>query len=156
MPEAALAIKPTESATSEFVVRRFALPDIDRQGLWIAQRLLKQYPHLTQHSVIGWLRSLLYSSEHMFLYNDNGVALAQLERATTLVPQALVRERFVFAKPGFETQAAAFYVELQKWARNIDAHVMIVLELSDVPPEAAKAALGRIFTRQEQFARIRE
>ncbi len=142
-------------------IRRFEVPDIDRHGAWLSQRLLRAYKHLDQRTLIGWLRGLVYNNECCFLYQDNAVGLAQADRAWTLNPRTLVRERFVFCRDPENQQhileAAGLYTEFARWGRNIGAETMVVEELSDVPDSMVRQAIqGRFGTRTETFVRLQE
>lgn len=140
--------------------RRFQRPDLDRHGPWLMDRLVKAYPHLNPSQVAGWLASMVYNNDFMFLFQPNAVGLAQMERGQSLAPAPLVRERFVFARePKYVEDASWFYVEWERWARAQGAEVMLVNEgYSDVPAETIRARFDnrRIFTRQQTFLRVGE
>ena len=78
--------------------------------------------------------------------------------AHSLDAKPIVHERFVWVQnPEDKDQvkhAAAFYTEFLKWAKMLSAEVIIVEENTDVPHELVKERLGRIFQRQQQFARV--
>lgn len=155
----AVAQKPIESiATERRTIRRFELPDLSFHGAWVMQRLLKAFPHLSPPALGGWLRGLIEDRENCFLFQDHSVGLAVVERSHTLSPRALVRERFVWAQDPENKQhveeAAAFYPEFARWAKHLDADTMIVQVASDVTHERIKELLGRVFTRQEMFAKL--
>ncbi len=135
-------------------IRRFQIPDLDRHGKWILERLLVAYPHLDQRTAIGWLRGLIYDNDCLFLYQEHSVALAQVERIHTLSPRPRIRERFVLCQPGFEDEAAEFYTRIAQWAKHQSCSIIIVLELSDVPEPKVRAKLGRIFEKPQKFAKV--
>lgn len=135
-------------------MRRFQLPDLDRHGRWLVERLSKAYPHRTERELMGWLRGLLYSNEFMFLYQDHAVALAVMTRAHPLEQKPIVQEMFVFAKEGHDREAVAFYGEFVRWAKNMGVETIIVEAMSDVSHDAIKEKMGRLFTRQVVFARL--
>lgn len=136
-------------------IRRFELPDIDRHGPWLIPRLTASFPHLTERNVLGWLKSLLYANEFKFLYAENSVGLAQMMQVSPLDPRPMVCERFVLARASEHVaEAAFFYADFAVWARHLGCEVMIVEELSDVPHDAIKEKIGRLFTRQQVFARL--
>lgn len=139
-------------------IRRFQLPDLSRHGGWLMRRLLAAYPHLNDRELQGWLRGIIYSPEFLFLYQDNSVGLAQLIRNDTMTPLPVIHERFVFAEEKENRdhieQAANFYTEFYRWAKNQSVSTILVEELTDVPHEAIRAHLGRLYTRQQTFARV--
>ena len=141
-------------------MRRFQRPDLDRHGSWLLERLVKAYPHLRVAQVAGWLASMVYNNDFMFLFQPNAVGLAQMERGQSLAPTPLVRERFVFARePKYVEEASWFYVEWERWAKAQGAEVMLVNEgYSDVSAEQIRARFDnrRIFTRQQTFLRVGE
>lgn len=140
--------------------RRFQRPDLDRHGPWLMERLVKAFPHLSPNQVAGWLASMVYNNDFMFLFQPNAVGLAQMERGQSLAPTPLVRERFVFARePKYVEEASWFYVEWERWAKAQGAEVMLVNEgYSDVSAEQIRARFDnrRIFTRQQTFLRVGE
>lgn len=140
------------------IVRRFELPDLDRHGGWIMPRLTQAFPHLTERSAAGFLSSLIYNNEHLFLYQPHAVALAQVLSANALANKPVVWERFVWVEDPKDKQqvadAASFYSEFQRWAKAMSVEVIVVEELTDVPHDLIKEKLGRIFQRQQQFVRI--
>ena len=142
-------------------VRRFELADLARHGGWLMERLLKAYHELSPRELNGWLRGIIYSNEFNFLCQPNSVALAQVVHTTTMTPKPVIYERFVFAEsPEFIEQAAAFYVEFERWAKNQHVETIFVEEMTDVPHELIKKVLGtpdksaRLFTRQQVFVRV--
>jgi hypothetical protein len=51
-------------------------------------------------------------------------------------------------------EAAEFYTEFRRWAKNIGADIILIEELTNVPNELIKEKLGRIFMREQKFARV--
>lgn len=149
---------PAQPKRDILPLRRFELADLSRHGGWLMTRLLAAYPHLTPRELQGWLRGLIYSPEYLFLYQDNSVGLAQVIRNFTLTPKPVIQERFVFVedKDNAEhvAQAAEFYAEFERWAKNQSVDTIMVEELTDVPHEAIREKLGRLYTRQQIFARV--
>jgi len=140
-------------------IRRFELPDLDRHGGWIMQRLLAAYPHLSNTEVMGWLRGIIYSNEYQFLYQPHSVSLAQVIQTFTLLPTPIVQERFVFAQDKNDQahlkEACEFYVAMRSWAEFKGFTTILVEEMSDVPHDMIKAKLGqRLFTREQIFVRV--
>lgn len=139
-------------------IRRFDTADLTTHAAWIIPRMMKAFPHLSERSVAGFLQTILYNNEYRIMYLDHGVALAQVMSAHSLDASPIVYERFVWVEnPEDKEQvkaAAEFYVEFSCWAKHLGAVVMIVEENTDVPHDLIKEKLGRIFTRQQQFARI--
>lgn len=140
-------------------VRRFELPDLSKHGGWLLKRLLTHYPHLANEQVAaGFLRGLLYNNEYNFLYADHAVGLFQVISGTVLRPKPMLIEHFVWVENREDkaqvADAAQFYTHAHVWATHLNADVMIVEECSDVPHDAIKEKLGRLFVRQQQFARV--
>ena len=150
MPTTALQT-PIEAPST---LRRFALPDLSQHGTWLLPRLIQQHPHLNDRFILGWIRTLLYDTANLFLYQDHSVALFQLTSVYSLAPKPEIIERFVFCQEGFQKEASNFYEEVARWAKSQGVEKVWVEELSDVPHEMIKDKIGRIFQRQQQFARV--
>jgi hypothetical protein len=150
MPATALA----EPLAPISTLRRFALPDIDTHGAFLLTRLKQSYQHLNDRFILGWIRTLLYDNANLFLYQDHSVALFQLTNIYSLAPKPEIIERFVFCKEGFQKEAGAFYAEVAQWAKSLSVEKIWVEEMSDCPHEIIKENIGRIFARQQQFARV--
>ena len=139
-------------------VRRFEVADLNTHGAWLLPRLQQAFPHLHEQNIAGWLRGIVYSNEYQFLFLPQGVCLAQLLSGHMLNPKPMVREIFVWVQDRENkdqiAQAAEFYLHMHVWATHLGAEHMIVEERSDVPHEMIKEKLGRIFIRQEQFAKV--
>ena len=101
-----------------------------------------------------WLKSLIYSNEYLFLYQEHGCACAQTVKEETLDGKPIVRERFVFAEEGHTAEAASFYSEFLQWAKNQGVTTILVEEMTDVPHDMIKERLGRLFERKQIFARL--
>lgn len=140
------------------VLRRFDTADLSKHGAWIVPRMMQAFPHLNERGVATFLQNIIYNNEYLLLYQDDGVALAQVMSAHTLDAKPIVYERFVWVENREDKnqikRAAEFYGEFRKWAKSLGAEVVIVEENTDVPHDMIKEKLGRIFTRQQQFARL--
>jgi hypothetical protein len=140
-----------------FIPRRFQMPDLNTHGGWMLPRLETAF-NMNERMAASWLRSLIYSNESLFLFHGVGVALAQVETINTLQPRPVVRERFVWLREPEDKEAqkqgAQFYDLFSAWAKNQNADIMIVQELTDIPPDLVKAKLGRIFIREQKFTRL--
>lgn len=141
------------------VIRRFEMPDMSEHGGWISQRLMASYPHLKQAMLFGWLNSILYSREFLFLYQPHSVALAQVFSGNTLAPRPAIRECFVFAQErenaAHVEEASNFYPDFARWAKAQDAEAITFSDLSDVPADKIKARLGiRVFEKTQLFAKL--
>jgi len=140
------------------VIRRFDTADLSKHGKWIVPRMMQVYPHMNERAVATFLQNIIYNNEWLFLYAETSVALAQVMSAHTLDAKPIIYERFVWVEDKEDKQqiknAAEFYTEFRRWAKNLSADVMIVEENTDVPHDLIKEKLGRIFTRQQQFARF--
>lgn len=140
-------------------VRRFELADLTEHGGWLLPRLVKQYPHLTLQTAMGFLRNILYSPEYHFCYGPHAAGLVQIERAYGLSAKPIVREKFVWVQEpknaAHLAEAVQFYEDFQTWAKHHGAEVMIVEEASDVPHDMIRERFSkRIFSREQQFVRI--
>jgi hypothetical protein len=138
-------------------ISRFELGDLPRHGGWLIPRLVAAL-ELPEQRLAGWLRSLIESNEHLFLVQEHSVALAEMQRANGLADKPIVRERFVLIEDienaAQQKEAADFYDEFKRWAKNLSADIILVQELTNVPAEMIKEKLGRIYQRQQQFARV--
>lgn len=139
-------------------IRRFDTADLSRHGSWIMPRMMHTYSYLNERGVATFLQNIVYNNEYLLLYSDNGVALAQVMSAHSLDAKPIVHERFVWVEDREDKDqvkhAAEFYVEFYRWAKSLGSDVIIVEENTDVPHDLIKEKLGRIFTRQQQFARL--
>jgi hypothetical protein len=65
------------------------------------------------------------------LYQDHGVALAQLVHSPGIKPVKVVQERFVWVEDKTDKQqsefAADFYTHMKLWAQRIGAERIIVI-----------------------------
>lgn len=153
-PQAAPAPVPLFNTAT----RRFDIPDLDRHGLWLLPRLKQKYPHLNDRGILSWIRNIVFVNDWHFICQDTGVALAQCISAHTLSPKPIIHEHFVWVQDKTnEAQikaAAMFYEDFKRWAGHVDAGVMIIEEDTDVPHEIIKEKLGRVFVREQKFARL--
>lgn len=155
MPAAVAAVPAKKPLPADVPFRRFSTADLSTHGAWILPRLMALLPQLGERGVAGWLAGKIYSNDYLFLYQEHAVALAQVVFDESLNAKPLVRERFVWAKaPEYAAEAAVFYDEIRAWAKRLGAEAIIVEESSDVPHDVVREKLGRIFTRQMQFARV--
>ena len=146
------AVKPPIAASAP--ARRFEIPDIDRHGGWLLERLQKAYKGRTQLQIVQLLRGAIYSNDFLFLSKEHGAALAAVWRPHPLEHDPVIQEVFVLAEPGYEAEAADFYDHFAEWARRKSIDTILVEELSDVPHEAIKEKLGRVFTKTINFAKL--
>jgi hypothetical protein len=138
-------------------IRRFDLGDLPRHGAWLVPRLTAALG-LPEQRLGGWLRSMIDSSDYMFLVQEHSAGLAELQSANGLADKPVIKERFVLAEDPDDAEhvkeAAAFYTEMARWAKNVGAEIFLVEEMTNVPHEMIKEKLGRIYSRQQQFARV--
>lgn len=139
-------------------IRKFDTADLSQHGKWIVPRMMQAFPHLNERGVASFLQTINYNNEYLLLFAETGVALAQVMSAHTLDAKPIVYERFVWVENREDKEqvkhAAEFYVEFHRWAKRIGVEVIIVEENTDVPHDLIKEKLGRIFNRQQQFARV--
>ena len=138
-------------------IRRFDLADLSRHGAWLVPRLVTAL-ELPEQRLGAWLRGMIDSNEYLFLQQEHSVALAEMQRVNGLADKPVVRERFVLAQDPDNAEhvkeASAFYDEFKRWAKSMNAEIILVEELTNVPHDMIKDKLGRIFSRQQQFARV--
>jgi hypothetical protein len=148
---------PPEDTSYDAPIRRFDLADLTSHA-WIVGRLRETYPTLNDRRLVGWLKGIVYSNEHLFLYLPHAVGLAQTLQTVSLEGAPFVQERFVWVEDKKDLAqikaAARFYDEFHTWCRSKGCEVMFVEENSDVPHEMIKEKLGRVFTRTQQFVRM--
>lgn len=137
------------------IIRRFELADLSRHGGWITRRLAKTYRHIDERRIGGWLTGVVNSSEFQMLYAEHAVALAQTLQVFALDPKPIVQVHFVFVEEGHVPTGAEFYDAYKRWAvsQGLDT-IVIQEEMSDVPHDLIKTKLGRLFTRQQVFAKV--
>src|ERR1700675_4603352 len=132
MAEPALKIVETPAPT----IRRFDTADLSQHGKWIVPRMTQTYPHMNERAVATFLQNVLWNNEYLILYQDTGVALAQVMSSHTLHAKPVIYERFVWCENKEDKQqvknAAEFYTEFLRWAKRLSADVMIVEENTDV------------------------
>ena len=154
MAEATLKIEPRELG----FVRRFEVADLSTHGPWLVKRFMQKRPDLTEGQIAGWLRGRIYDNEHLFLYQDNAVAMAQLIHAPGLKMVKVVQEHFVWIRNREDkTQieaAADFYDYVKGWAKRLEAERIIVCEDSDVPKTVIQQRLGRVYDTTVSHARV--
>lgn len=139
-------------------IRRFDTADISKHGAWLVPRLIQAYPHMNERAALTFLQNIVWNNEYLLLYSETAVALAQTMAAHSLDAKPIVYERFVWVENREDKQqvkdAAEFYVEFYRWAKSQSADVIIVEENTDVSHDLIKEKLGRVFTKQQQFARV--
>ena len=154
MAEAALKIEPRELAA----VRRFEIPDLTTHGPWLLKRFMQKRQDLSEGQIAGWLRGRIYDNEHLFLYQDNAVAMAQLIHAPGLKMVKVVQEHFVWAKNRDDKSqiefVADFYDHIKGWAKRLEAERIIVCEDTDVPKSVIQQRLGRVYDTTVSHARV--
>lgn len=143
------------------VSHRFALADLSTCGRWLVPRLVDELK-LPETYVGAWLRNYVDSNEHLFLAapasDISMVVLFERRSDFGLEAATIVRERFVLVADPEDrklvTQAAFFYDDAVRWAKSLGCKIVEVENLTDVPHEAIAVHLGRLYTRQQTFARI--
>lgn len=140
------------------VLRKFDTADLSVHGKWVMPRMLKAFPHMNERSIASFLQSILWHNEYRVLFQDDSMAMFQVMPSYGLDPRPIVWERFVWCEnPEDKEQqkhAAEFYVEIHRWAKTLGVDTVVVAENSDVPHEQIKEKLGRIYERQQRFARL--
>lgn len=154
MAEAVLKIEPRELS----FVRRFELADLTTHGPWLLRRFMQKRPDLSEGQIAGWLRGRIYDNEHLFLYQDNAVAMTQLVHSPGLKMVKVVQEHFVWMKNREDKaqleHVADFYDHIKVWAQRIGAERIIVCEDTDVPKSIIQQRLGRVYDTTVSHARV--
>lgn len=140
-------------------IRTFGLADLSSHGKWVLPRFMKAYPHHSERSAASFLQALGLSNEFLCLHQKHGIALMQVLSAHTLTAKPLIQEHFVWLEDPLDKQqqldGAWFYPEFRRWGKGLGCEVMVIEEMTDVPHELIRERLDkRIFSRQQQFARI--
>src|SRR5258708_4540413 len=130
-------------------IRRFGIADLSTHGGWILKRLMPKFPDVPERFVGGGLSGLFADNEHLFLYQKNSVALAQVISTPGLRPGKMIQERFVWVEDKTDKEqiefAADFYTHFAEWGRGQRAERIICCEDTDVPKSLIEARLGRLF-----------
>lgn len=154
MGEAAIKIEIREPA----FVRRFELADLSRHGPWLMKRFVAKFPDMSERTVAGYLNGLITNNEHIFLYQDHAVALAQIVNSPGIKVVRMLQERFVWVEDAKDKDqlddAADFYDHFKREALRRDAERIIVCEDTDVPKMLIEARLGRVFDTKVSHARV--
>ncbi len=154
MGEAAVKVEIHEPA----FVRRFELADLSKHGAWLIKRFTLKFPNFTEGAIGGYLSRLVFNNEHMFLYQDHSVALAQMVFSSGIRPVKIVQERFVWVEDRNDKEqlenAADFYSHMHQWGKRQDAERVVVCEDTDVPKALIEARLGRIFDTKVSHVRM--
>lgn len=133
--------------------RRVNLPDLEELGIWLVKRLKDRHQEATTPQVMGYLRGVIYSSEHWFVRTPHAVALARVERIP-LEPQPLGYEVFVLAQQDYEYEAASLYPPMASWAANLDCSHLILDHYTDVTRSAIRGRLGGIVSKSHAVFRL--
>jgi hypothetical protein len=154
MAEAALKEEVHEPA----VIRRFEMADLSKHGSWLIKRFTLKFPNFTERAIAGYLANLPYNNEHLFLYQDHAVALAQLVHSPGIRTVKIVQERFVWVEDRTVKEqlenAADFYLSMHQWGKAQDVERIVVCEDTDVPKAMIEARLGRIFDTKISHVRM--
>ncbi len=140
------------------VMRRFELADLSTHGSWLLKRMQLKFPDVTEKHIAGYLNGMIYNNEHLFLYQDHAVALAQLVYSSGIKPVKMVQERFVWVEDRTDDSqleaAADFYDFIKQWAKSKDTERIIACEDTDVPKKLIEARLGRLLDTKISHARV--
>jgi len=139
----ARANRPPPISPPDVNVRRFGLADMEPMGMWLFERLVKHFPHLTDRIFSGWVRSLMNSNDMLFLRTNDAVCLAQLSR-WPLDPVPYLEEVFVLCRNDALEEGAALYSAMYSWAKGAGATEMVVDRFSDVPRDMIVKAIGKV------------
>ena len=154
MAEAAVKVEIHEPA----FIRRFEIADLSKHGPWLMKRFLAKFPEMGEKTIAGYLNGLIVNNEHIFLYQDHAVALAQIVFSPGIKPVRVLQERFVWVENREDkdqlSDAADFYDQFKQEAKRRDVERIIVCEDSDVPKTLIEQRLGRLFDTKITHARV--
>jgi hypothetical protein len=154
MAEAAVKIEIREPA----FIRRFEIADLSRHGPWLMKRFLAKFPEMGEKQIAGYLSGMIVNNEHVFLYQDHAVALAQIVFSPGIKPVRVIQERFVWVENREDkdqlSDAADFYDQFKVWAQRQSVERIIVCEDSDVPKTLIEQRLGRVFDTKVSHVRV--
>src|ERR1700678_285114 len=154
MAEAAVKIEIREPA----FIRRFEIADLSRHGPWLMKRFLAKFPEMGEKQIAGYLGGMIVNNEHVFLYQDHAVALAQIVFSPGIKPVRVIQERFVWVENREDkdqlSDAADFYDQFKVWAQRQSVERIIVCEDSDVPKTLIEQRLGRVFDTKVSHVRV--
>src|SRR5579872_144789 len=154
-PKAADRLTDLDDAAKAIIFRtptsRFVFPDFSTYGAWLVDRLRPMWPHVTERSIIGWLRGCSESKEFHFLKTDHAVGMAEVSyHPLTAIPQ--IEETFVIVdnvtREKSLYEACAIYCGFKRWAKTLGADEIVVGRCSDVPLELIERAIGKIAKRE--------
>jgi len=139
-------------------IRRFEIADLSRHGPWLLKRFASKFPDMPEKAFAGYLNGLIVNNEHIFLYQDHAVALAQIVFSPGIKPTRAIQERFVWVESREDKEqlsdAADFYDQFKLEAKRRDVERIIVCEDSDVPKTLIEQRLGRVFDTRVSYARV--
>ena len=139
-------------------IRRFEIADLSRHGPWLLKRFAAKFPDMPEKGFAGYLNGLIVNNEHIFLYQDHAVALAQIVFSPGIKPTRAIQERFVWVESREDKEqlsdAADFYDQFKLEAKRRDVERIIVCEDSDVPKTLIEQRLGRVFDTRVSYARV--
>lgn len=139
-------------------VRRFEVADLSTHGGWLIKRFQALFPDMSERGIAGYLNGLITSNDNLFLYQDHGVALAQMVYSGGARPIHIIQERFVWVEDKTDKQqlefAADFYTHIHLWAKRASIERIIVCENTDVPKSLIEARIGRIFDTKVSHVRV--
>lgn len=150
---------PVQPASEQIQsIRRFELPDLMNNAMWLMPRLEKFFHWLPPAQIKSWLTGMVYSADYQLLYLPNCVGCAQLHRAFQMEPKPVIQERFLFVRfpeKGDDIRMAlGMYEEWIRWAKVHDCSTIVLQEQSDVPVELVRKMFGRVFTRQLNYVKV--
>lgn len=142
--------KPGEILTA----RRIIPPDFDNIGMWMIDRISRRYTNMTHRQILSWLRSVMDSSSYLFITNGPAVLLARMG-PKELDPCPYVQEVFCLCQDGGFMAGAELYGDLLRWAKQLGAEQVGVMNFSDVPRPMVEETIGeKMKNRTLQFYQI--
>lgn len=115
--------KPPETVEEVVTVRRFNLPDLERHGLWLFEKLQDQFKnlHIAQNHMTAWIRGAIETNTFYFICTDKSVGMAQANHRP-LISQPYVDVIFVHSMDENDTShEPAIYQAMERWGRGMDA-----------------------------------
>ncbi len=132
--------KPQDEAPVQEVVtvRRFNLPDLERHGLWLYEKLQEQFKHLnvTPGHLTAWIRGAIETNSYYFVCTDKSVGMAQANHRP-LTAQPYVDVIFLHSlDPSDISHEPAILNAMKGWGKGMSA---FELNYGDLRPEQVAA-----------------
>ncbi len=115
--------KPAETVEEVVTVRRFNIPDLEKHGLWLFEKLQEQFKELqlAPTHLTAWIRGAIETNSYYFVCTDKAVGLAQANHRP-LTPRPYVDVIFVHSMDQSDiSHEPAIYQAMQRWGKGMGA-----------------------------------